>query len=846
MLANNFKKSLLAANIGLALTAGVSGVAVADSGTQVQEDVEVIEVRGIRRSLEASLNTKRFANSVVDAVTAEDIGDFPDKNIADSLQRISGVQISKDFGEGSQVSIRGTDPDLTKTQLNGQTVASTGWYVLDPARRSFNFELMPSEMVSALEVYKTPQAKLDEGGVGGTIIMRTRKPLDLDSNSFFGSIEAQYSELSESTDPAFSGLASWKNEKETFGILGAISSSERHTVRHQGENYWTWGNGVAHFDQERERTAYDITAQWAPNDSWDVTAHYFTTELKADNQNSNYLIMPGRSTAAIDATGVYVSGDTSTPVTGFHRTDGLTDADAVVDAYYREATMETEVLDFQVNYVADDYTVSVQFGKTEATGGTDREIGAQWGGHSDAEFEINGSGLGHRWTDIDATDGTQLKLMNDADMAPSWSRSPKYDEEAYFQVDLNYALDAGIWTSFEAGFKIRDHETGQKKIASNFTNQAAFNGKSVADFNGGLTESMLPESGPGLTVDKFLTPDHAKLAQFMVSDAGVEEFEDRSGYSLLEEDHLAFYVQGNFEGENYRGNIGLRHVSTDLTATAYDPLLKNLENTESDYSELLPSANIAYSLEEDIIIRAAAAKVLARPKYTDLSPAYSGANATLQQINQGNPTLNPFLATQFDLGAEWYFNESSLVSFTFFFKDLESFVLPATVTKFVPDADRPGDWTVTTKENGGNGEVKGFEVQYQQDFGNGFGIVTNYTYSDASGEDKNGKQADLVGNSENTFNISGYYENDLIATRLAYNWRDEYFNGSTFGTPDVASERGYVDASIVYHLNENIDISFEAVNLLNEVEHTTAGVTPLTKFNAENGRRYFLGMSFRY
>ncbi|MCG9761731.1 MULTISPECIES: TonB-dependent receptor [Pseudoalteromonas] len=843
MLANNFKKSLLAVNVSIALGAGFSGVVAAEeSQNQVQENVEVIEVRGIRRSLEASMNTKRFANSVVDAVTAEDIGDFPDKNIADSLQRISGVQISKDFGEGSQVSIRGTDPDLTKTQLNGQSVASTGWYVLDPARRSFNFELMPSEMVSGLEVYKTPQAKLDEGGVGGTIIMRTRKPLDLESNSFFGSVEAQYSELSESTDPAFSGLASWKNEDETFGILGAISSAERHTVRHQGENYWTWGNGVAHFDQERERTAYDITAQWAPNDSLDMVAHYFTTELKANNQNSNYLIMPGRSGADLEVTAT----NDDLPVKGIHRTDGATDYDAVIDAYYREATMETEVLDFTVNYETDAYTLTVQFGKTEATGGTDKEVGAQWGGYSDAEFEITSKGLGHRWLNLDGTDASALKLANDEFMAPSFSRSPKYDEEAYLQADIKYHLDSGDFTSIEAGFKVRDHETGQKKIASNFTNQSAFDNKTVADFNGGLTESMLPESGPDATVDKFLKPDHAKLLNFMYSDAGVSEFEDRTGYSKLEEDHLAFYVQGNFSGENYRGNIGLRHVSTDLTAIAYDPSLTKLVEHESEYSDWLPSVNIAYNLSEDVILRAAAAKVLARPKYTDLSPAYSGSNPTLQLVNQGNPELDPFRASQFDFGAEWYFNESSMLSVTFFSKSLESFVLPATVEKFVPDADNPGIWTVTTQENGGNGNVEGIEVQYQQDFGNGFGIVTNYTYSDASGEDKDGKKADLVGNSRNTFNISGYFENDLIAARLAYNWRDEFFNGSTFGTPDVASSRGYLDASIVYHVTENIDVSFEAVNLLNEVEHTTAGITNNTKFNAENGRRYFVGASFRF
>ena len=147
MLAKNFKKSLLAVNIGLVMSAGFTGAAYAAEETKVQEDVEVIEVRGIRRSLEASMNTKRFADSVVDAVSAEDVGKFPDSDVGEALGRISGVAVNRAFGQGQQVSIRGASAQLTRTLLNGHSVASTGWYDQQSIDRSFNYTLLPPEMV---------------------------------------------------------------------------------------------------------------------------------------------------------------------------------------------------------------------------------------------------------------------------------------------------------------------------------------------------------------------------------------------------------------------------------------------------------------------------------------------------------------------------------------------------------------------------------------------------------------------------------------------------------------------------------------------------------------------------
>ncbi|KGK01003.1 TonB-dependent receptor plug domain-containing protein [Thalassotalea sp. ND16A] len=208
-----FQKHVLASSIAVALVGSVaSATAAEEAQAGAEKKIEVIEVTGIRGSLKKNLNAKRFANAVVESISAEDIGKFPDKNIAESLQRVSGVTINRGFtGEGNEVSIRGIDPQLTQVQLNGNFVASTAWFSQSANSRAFNMDLMPSELVAGVDVYKSPEASLDEGGVGGTVIMHTRRPLDMDANTVFASVEANTNSLADDeTGVGATGMYSWK------------------------------------------------------------------------------------------------------------------------------------------------------------------------------------------------------------------------------------------------------------------------------------------------------------------------------------------------------------------------------------------------------------------------------------------------------------------------------------------------------------------------------------------------------------------------------------------------------------------------------------------------------------
>ncbi len=299
-------------------------------------NLDAVTVTGYRYSIEKSLDQKRNANAVVEVVTAEDVSKFPDKNVADALQRTPGVIIERDGGEGKRVSVRGLASDLTMTQLNGNYVA-TAEANGDPTR-SFNYTLLPANMLSSAELYKTPEARIDEGGIGGTVIVRTRRPLDLESNTGFASIEGTYGDTTEKTDTQASGMYSWHTDDDRFGFLVGMTSQTR-TNRTMSANieswrWWTddqdaqpatdvsgrpydstdiaywWGSGVDdqagnHYsgywapqsvnfnvrDEERKRKGAQATLQFKPTDNLLVTANYFRFELEG-NYTNNILKIP--------------------------------------------------------------------------------------------------------------------------------------------------------------------------------------------------------------------------------------------------------------------------------------------------------------------------------------------------------------------------------------------------------------------------------------------------------------------------------------------------------------------------------------------------------------------------
>ncbi|GAA4769720.1 TonB-dependent receptor [Stakelama sediminis] len=408
--------------------AQTQGVAATQQGND-------IVVTGYRQSIEASLEQKREANAFIDVITAEDVGKFPDKNVADSLQRVPGVIISRDGGEGSRVSIRGLSSDLTLTELNGNFIASADDG--DPSR-SFNYLLLPSNLIASVDVYKSPEARLDEGGVGGVIIMHTRKPFDLKPWSGNISVEGTYSDVTDKVEPQISGLLSWHNADKTLGFLVGATYQKR-TNRSLGANteswhWWAddpsatpatdvngntysddnaisyWGGGgtttqdgthyngywapqsvdESVFIQQRKRLGIQATAQMRPFDNLTITANYFRFQLDGDYVN-NTLKIPewgyGNffTNATFDPSGtilqsatfqVPADGTGCRTATADHPNPCTMETPAMQSSYSREKTVSS-TYDVHGEWNVGRLDVSFKLGKTRATGGPSFQFFAQ-------------------------------------------------------------------------------------------------------------------------------------------------------------------------------------------------------------------------------------------------------------------------------------------------------------------------------------------------------------------------------------------------------------------------------------------------------------------------------------
>lgn len=295
-----------------------------DAKKAASQSIDQVVVTGIRASLEKSLEVKRNSGANVEVITAEDVGKMPDKNIADSLQRLTGVAVRTDYDEAEKVSLRGTNPDMSLILFNGHTVSGGDWFVADQASssRSTSLSLLPSSVLNQAQVYKTSQANIVDGGLAGTINVTTRKPLDQKSK-FSGQVNvgATYATLPDKTSPNLNANFNWKNDAKNFGIIAQVFSEKRYMRRDsvsrnaQGTNSG-WGeidistmrgitdaslagtglkaadlNGVRlpgslsseFVEGVRDRTGGMVAAQYRPNGQFDVTVTGFHSSMNANN-----------------------------------------------------------------------------------------------------------------------------------------------------------------------------------------------------------------------------------------------------------------------------------------------------------------------------------------------------------------------------------------------------------------------------------------------------------------------------------------------------------------------------------------------------------------------------------
>ncbi|BBF79952.1 TonB-dependent receptor [Asticcacaulis excentricus] len=870
----------------------LSGAAYAQQGNDVQEVVVV----GIKGSLQKAAAIKKKTDAIVDVISAEDVSKFPDTNIAESLSHLPGVSVDRNFGEGEKVSIHGTDPALNRILVDGHSIASADWggNPNDPTSRTFNYSMMAPEIVGQLKVYKNPEAWIDEGSLGGTVILETRKPLDLKPGTITGSLGYSYNDRSEKGDVRGSALYSWRNEARTFGILVA-ATYDKQQLHRAGIEYFGYmgagafnsaftvsGNNVtgpkingaaptlasynqlaaanvpccfnwAYFDQTRQRTGVSTAIQWKPNDDtqFDLTALHIEGDYTNYNQ-SMYAVPVWNSSNARDftvsnglITGAYIPAKAA-------GTGSLTQYDAIL----RTTVVKTDSVNLAGKWNAGDWKISGNVGWTQATGGKEPERMISFDLNSGFQFGFTANST---YINYDTSPTTPKSFFRSPSSSTStingvtgnyvqmggMERSRTTDKETYGQIDFRRNLD-GFFETVLFGAKLTKHENSLDAEGWDyFANKTLY----LSDFASAVTpNSLWADMGGsgnamqylGLTRDGIFGVINASITRYNGPKYGME--------FTVKENIAAAYLQGNFRHDKWRGNVGARLVSTEDISnywettdggTTYTP--KSVTQKET---KLLPNINVVYEATDDVLIKVGAAQVIARPRYSQLAGTVELNDRQLTG-GGGNANLKPYESTNFGASVEWYFDKTGLLALELFHRKISSYVVSDTQEKvfFNKLTNANATYSFSSPFNAQEATVTGFALQGQKDIAYGFGVIANYTFADA---DTGTTAYNMPYLSRDTISFIPYYEEGPWQVRLSYNYRSQYFTGiGRRNSKDFTDSYKQVDLSATYKVNDKVSIYANGQNLLDEMYYSFSSFADAPTAFYKNGRRFFVGVNLK-
>lgn len=1039
--------TLLAAGIAVVL----SSSAMAQQSTEQERavDMAAVTVTGYRESLQKSLDEKRYSVEQVDAIFAEDIGKFPDQNLAESMQRIAGISIDREGGEGQRISVRGLGSDFTRVRLNGlEALATAGSGSAGVNRsRGFDFNTFASELFSQVKVNKTQSAQMDEGSLGSTVDLRGSRPFDFEG--FRGSASGQvgYNELSEESDPRVSGLISNTWADGRVGALLSASYSQR-TVFEEGYNPVRWEHGNNR-NSNQSNVASNGTygfcspAGYNPQTPRNPLANETPAGVGSQaNQDRNN----GWGSYGIDAnncgTGLPRPAATPENIAAYEtatnawlprypryiRTKHDIERLGVTGAFQFRISDDT-LLSFDALYSKlekdqREDSLGANLHRTANLGGktqivvreaqVDDRNRLQYGVFDNVDFRTESSQieestefkqfslqLEHRFNDavrLDATighssseyarpvfsmvsfdnanvDGFVLDLRGDPQMPSmtfpfdtsspdAWQwlgygavpvnsngtarganisevrLNPNYVSNAFDSAKVDLSFDVNPTFTFRTGLAWKDYDMSTEEyrhISYGRLPQALPAGVTIGDLS--TTLDGFGKNLSGSMPASWLIPDFDRIAGLLdiysnadngvpggdYRLAGIGHFGSSNNNFSVNERSMATYAQLDFNTDLFsralRGNVGVRLVKTQISAAGWAPCptggeancervfgVANATSAAGDrfvvesvvghnYTDVLPSLNLSWDLSDTFVMRFGAAKTMARPTLTYMSPSVTGGptnffdDGRFYSINLGNPKLDPFRSTNFDLSAEWYFGDGALLSAAVFYKDIETYVqrtrllstwseLGYSLDLLPPGFNANTIFNVQSYYNTPGGPLKGWELTYQQPFTflsgfwSKFGVQMNYTHVDSDIEYLFSTAASnntavvtqvtenqLVNLSPNSYNATLYYDDGRFSARVSTSYRDGYIgevlsrenvfdlDGNQFGTADVTGKHSVrnVDFNTSYKVTDKLSLTFEAVNLLDTPDRRYVDSDlMLPDRYTTTGRQYYVGARYRF
>lgn len=898
-----------AAATGLSAQTTPSTTADASKKEEAVLTLDTFTVSGTRASLMKARELKQESRIISDSIIAEDVAKFPDLNLAESLQRLPGVAINREAGEGRRVSLRGMGPDFTRVQLNGMEVLgnvdspqdSRGQGSRD---RAFDFNIFASELFSRMDVYKSFDASQNEGGLAGTIGLFTAKPFD--NPGFNGALSTQLGSNTQTKDlqprGAFLVSNTWG---KTFGALLSVAYSNRQTEE-QGTNTFRWrpasgangsnisalpaatqtllttgqlrfarGNRMSSWQSDSERLGITSAFQWRPTEDLEFTLDVLHGEFTGE-RDELHLNSRGANSSSWLGGGTTVAG-----VVHPHST--------INELRYNERN--------EVVYI------DVSNGNT--TTETRRQLAENTfdqvvlSGNWRINDRLKASGLiGTETSEFDVPISDKFYLEAFGGAISDYTRDPYYGYHTY-KFDT---ADAANWNAHEIDFSASYQQSKFDNAKVDFDlflkpgSSLKFGASRQAFSNEGYsqaTDNLLRSQFQSGAVDDNPAAYTKVFSDHKDADWVIVDF-DKALQSLgvsrtlgakrnifeVEEVTTAAYVrydwEGTIAGKSVSGNAGLRAYETEVTSSGtanVGPI-----TVVKSYDDILPSLNGTLKLRDNLLLRAAYSQNINRPTLGSMAVNGSVTNSNGEiKVSAGNPGLQPFNSDSIDLSLEWYFGDVGYAAVGYYHKDITGFIgnllstnvpygttglpldlLPGlTATTNVAEYNRPVNFEDTT--------IQGLEFTLQADLKflpapfDQLGFIGNVSFID--GELDYASPAEQAAGIHHVSPISGlsevlgnatlYYETKKWGARISANYREGYVAWPLAIANDEIGDgfnsTVYVDFSAFYQINDKLKLTFDAINLTDQREEQYSDLIARRQYNTTTaGTSFFTGINYKF
>ena len=846
-------------------------VTVPEAGTTldftVGSDVRYLDnvlVVGSQAAQAGAINQQRAADKIISVIDSDGLGNFPDTTVADSLQRVPGLSIVTDQGEGRYVSIRGISTDLVAASINGVRTPSP------EDRRGVLLDGVPSDLLDGIEVQKSLTPDVDADSLGGIINLKTISAFDRKGQFIRAKLEGQYNEITEEISPkATFTYSNVFNDK--FGVAVSLNYQDLRIEAHNNEiGEFDFENGVAYLNDDYEHRWYDLTRErlglvanfdWEVNESTDLYLRTLFNQYKDDEVRNKFEFRDLDDVE--DGGGIIAPGATSVP---------LNEMDAEVRVREETRNIQTIAIggETDLDTWSFDYEVSYAFADEQDDNNHDVTFRFE-----DVQDFATGDGLvvfdlsNPETPRISGDQGIIDAIYTPANYAlDAFEREFSVNEDTEFSAKFDVSRDGLIGetpVTWKAGVKLRDREKVRDEDFLFFEPDL-----NLADFarNTFITDWRLANPQPTWPDPALTTPLRSQFNDPTDPDFDEEGsfFDSNIADYTIDEQILALYGMGTLKFDKLTLVAGVRVEQTDVDlegrSVAEDDLTATTTQFSTDYTNVLPSINAKYEFNDKLIGRAAYYAAVVRPAFGDMAP-FAEINDDRDEAVVGNPNLDPYEADNFDLGIEFYPTELSVLSAGVFYKSIENAIFGATFdTADVPSnvsldaipADLIGGIEeVGTFINVDDSEIWGLELNYVQDMGDlnesleGFLVSANLTLTDSESTLPDGRAVRFLNQADTVWNLALGYDKGPWDLRVSANFRgnnlDELIDADLDRTID---DRTLVEASAKYKINDQFQVYVEGKNLTDEPEYYYFGDQSRLMQYDEFGSSYIFGVRWTY